>query len=232
MKVDDRQPRRSNSVAAKSVTITVERRVASHRLRLRRRLWREYPARRAACASRGTSPRTRDLPSKSTTCTIAIGRDRTGFVGITRAWTRSTIITGLKAGTRYEVQVRARSDEGTGEWSRCGRRRAEPGRGQQEPSFLGRVAHVERSRKHSRRTPMSAAPVAASDRDGDTLTYTLEGTDADSFDILVDLRRRPDTDKRGAEPRGEVELLGDGAGEGRQGRNGHGGQPDDQRDGR
>ena len=28
------------------------------------------------------------------------------------------------------------------------------------------------------------APVAATDRDGDTLTYTLEGTDADSFDIL------------------------------------------------
>ena len=28
------------------------------------------------------------------------------------------------------------------------------------------------------------APVAATDRDGDTLTYTLEGADADSFDIL------------------------------------------------
>ena len=28
------------------------------------------------------------------------------------------------------------------------------------------------------------APIAATDRDGDTLTYTLEGTDADSFDIL------------------------------------------------
>ena len=47
----------------------------------------------------------------------------------------------------------------------------------------------------------------------------------------VDLRRGPDTDERGAEPRGEGELLGDGPGEGRQGRYRRG-QRDDQGDGR
>ena len=96
---------------------------------------------------------------------------------------RSTIITGLKAGTRYEVQVRARSDEGSGEWSRWGGD-AEPGRGQQGTRFLGRVTHVEHSREHAAEHRHVGAPIAATDRDGDTLTYTLEGTDADSFDIL------------------------------------------------
>ena len=50
---------------------------------------------------------------------------------------RSTIITGLKAGTRYEVQVRAKSDEGSGEWSRWGTGMPNPDVANRNPAFSG-----------------------------------------------------------------------------------------------
>ena len=96
---------------------------------------------------------------------------------------RSTIITGLKAGTRYEAQVRARSLEGTGEWSRVGSGAPNPDVANRNPAFSG----GSRTLSVAENTPPNTdvgAPVAATDRDGDTLTYTLEGADADSFDIL------------------------------------------------
>ena len=137
---------------------------------------------------------------------------RTGFL----RWThfgvdRSTIITGLKAGTRYEVQVRARSVEGTSDWSRSGTGAPNPDVANRRPAFSG----GSRSLSVPENTPSNTdvgAPIAATDRDGDTLTYTLEGTDAGSFVVLSTSEGAPDTDKRGAEPRREVELLGDGSG--------------------
>ena len=121
------------------------------------------------------------------------------------------IITGLKAGTRYEVQVRAR----------------EPRRAQRLVALRHGVAESRTWRTgtpHSPpaptrsawprtrcRTPTSALRSRPSIRDGDTLTYSLEGVDADSFDILVDRRRQARyRRKRRAEPRGEGELLGGG----------------------
>ena len=71
VKVDDRQ-KRDNSVAAKSVTITVDGRSRAAACRLGLREWRGYPARLTACASPGTSPRTRGLPSPTTTCSTAL----------------------------------------------------------------------------------------------------------------------------------------------------------------
>ena len=110
---------------------------------------------------------------------------------------RSTIITGLKAGTRYEVQVRARSEEGTGEWSRAGSGAPNPDVANRRPAFSSGT----RSLSVAENTPSNTdigSPIVATDRDGDTLTYTLEGTDAGSFDVLSTLRRRSDTDKRSA----------------------------------
>ena len=70
VKVDDGQ-RRQNSVAAKSVTITVDNVREAPSASPRPRQWLGYPARRAACASRGPRPRTRGLRSPNMTCSTA-----------------------------------------------------------------------------------------------------------------------------------------------------------------
>ena len=62
---------------------------------------------------------------------------------------KSTIITELNAGTRYEVQVRARSDEGTGDWSRWGSGSPNPDVANRHPRVHGWVTDVERGRKHA-----------------------------------------------------------------------------------
>ena len=146
VKVDDRQ-RRANSVATKSVAIMVDD-------------VREPPPPPA-------TPTVAGIPGSTSSIRVTwaepanTGPRITGYdvhyrevgSGPSR-WDhfgadRSTVITGLKAGTRYEVQVRARSDEGTGEWSRWGGWCAEPGRGEQEPHLLGRITHLERCREHT-----------------------------------------------------------------------------------
>ena len=180
VKVDDRQ-KRDNSVATKSVTITVDN-------------VREPPPAPAA-------PKVAGIPGSTSSVRVTwdepanTGPRITGYdvhyreVG--SGWgrwphnsaDRSTIITGLKAGTRYETQVRARSDEGRGEWSRVGSGAPNPDVANRNPAFSG----GSRSLSVAENTPPNTdvgAPVAATDRDGDTLTYTLEGADADSFDIL------------------------------------------------
>ena len=180
VKVDDGQ-RKDNSVAAKSVTIMVD------------------DVREAPSAARG--PEVAGIPGSTSSIRVTwaapanTGPPVTGYdvhyrevgSGPTR-WKhlgadRSTIITGLKAGTRYEVQVRARSEEGTGDWSRWGSGSPNPDVANRNPAFSG----GSRTLSVAENTPPNTdvgAPVAATDRDGDTLTYTLEGADADSFDIL------------------------------------------------
>ena len=180
VKVDDRQ-KRDNSVATKSVTIMVDD-------------VREPPPPPAA-------PKVAGIPGSTDKVRVTwaepanTGPAITGYDvhyrevgnGPTR-WDhfgadRSTIITDLKAGTRYEVQVRARSDEGTGEWSRWGSGSPNPDVANRNPTFSG----GSRSLSVAENTPPNTdvgAPLAATDRDGDTLTYTLEGADADSFDVL------------------------------------------------
>ena len=180
VKVDDRQ-RKDNSVAAKSVTIMVDD-------------VREPPSPPAAPMVTGIPGSTSSIrvewAAPANTGPAVTGYDvhyREVGSGPTR-WDhfgadRSTIITDLKAGTRYEVQVRARSDEGSGDWSRWGSGSPNPDVANRNPTFSG----GSRSLSVAENTPPNTdvgAPVAATDRDGDTLTYTLEGADADSFDIL------------------------------------------------
>ena len=180
VKVDDRQ-RKDNSVAAKSVTIMVDD-------------IREPPSPPAA-------PMVAGIPGSTSSIRVMwaapanTGPDVTGYdvqyrevgSGPTR-WPhvgadRSTIVTDLKAGTRYEVQVRTRSEEGTSDWSRWGSGMPNPDVANRNPAFSA----GSRSLSVPENTPPNTdvgAPVAATDRDGDTLTYTLEAADADSFDIL------------------------------------------------
>jgi hypothetical protein len=180
VKVDDRQ-RKANSVAAKSVAIMVDD-------------IREPSPPPAA-------PTVAGIPGSTSSIRVTwaepanTGPRITGYdvqyrevgSGPTR-WEhigadRRTIITGLEAGTRYEVQVRARSEEGTGDWSRWGSGSPNPDVANRSPAFSA----GSRSLSIAENTPTNTdvgAPIAATDRDGDTLTYALEGTDADSFDVL------------------------------------------------
>ena len=93
-------------------------------------------------------------------------------------------ITGLAASTEYEVQVRAENAEGTGGWSASG-----DGTTSAAPNnapVFGDGATATRSVAESTAAGQPVgAPVAATDADGDTLTYSLGGTDADSFDIVA-----------------------------------------------
>ena len=180
VKVDDRQNKK-NSVAAKSVTIMVDD-------------VREPPPPPAA-------PTVAGIPGSTSSVRVTWAEPANTGPGITEydvqyrevgsgptRWDhfgadRSTIITGLKAGTRYEVHVRAWSEEGAGDWSRWGSGSPNPDVANRNPTFSGGSRTLSVAENTLTNTDVGA-PVAATDRDGDTLTYTLEGADADSFDIL------------------------------------------------
>ena len=95
----------------------------------------------------------------------------------------SATIASLTAGTLYQVQVRASNDEGDGAWSPSGSGTTNSA-DNQAPVFS--PASVERTLEENTAAGQNVgAPVAATDADtGDTLTYTLGGTDAASFDIV------------------------------------------------
>ena len=95
----------------------------------------------------------------------------------------STIITDLSAGTSYEVQVKAWNMEDDSEWSPSGAGMPNPDVANRVPAFSGGARTLNIVENTPPNTDVGT-PIAAIDRDGDTLTYTLEGTDADSFDIL------------------------------------------------
>ena len=182
VKVNDGQ-KRNNSVAAKSVTITVDD-------------VREPPSTPAAPTVTGVPGSTSSIrvtwASPANTGTDVDRYDvhyRQAGVGAgpTR-WEhfgadRSTIITGLNAGTRYEVQVRAHSDEGLSAWSRWGSGSPNPDTANRNPAFAAGTRTLSVAENTLPNTDVGAA-IAATDPDGDTLTYTLEGADADSFDVL------------------------------------------------
>ena len=96
---------------------------------------------------------------------------------------RSTIITGLSPGTQYAVQVRAENAEGTSAWSSSGRGAPNPDVDNRRPAFSGRARTFSVLENTGPSTDVGT-PVTATDADGDTLTYTLEGPDEDSFYIL------------------------------------------------
>ena len=182
VKVDDGQ-KKTNSIAAKSVTITVDNVI-------------EQPSAPAA-------PRVSGIPSSTDSVRVTWDAPANTGTAITQyevhyrevgsglgfgRWThfgidRSTIITGLRAGTNYEVQVRARSTEGTSDWSSSGRGMPNPDIANRNPEFSAGTRSLNVPENTVPNTDVGD-PVAAIDRDGDSLTYTLEGADRDSFDIL------------------------------------------------
>ena len=185
VKVDDGQ-RKNNSVAAKSVTIEVTDRL-------------EQPSAPAA-------PRVAGIPGSTDSVRVtwdepanpgpdithynvqyAVGGSRDAFKRVTvptGSADRSVIITGLTAGTRYEVQVRAEAPRPQ-RLVALGHGVAESRRRQQEPRLFQPLPHVQRSREHAagRRRRQPCRGPRSRRRHADL--FTLEGTDSDSFDIIA-----------------------------------------------
>ncbi len=97
----------------------------------------------------------------------------------------STTISGLDSGSSYEVRVRAENDEGQGRWS-------EPGKGDtlsappinSNPSFLeGDDASREVNENVGAGMNVGKSVSAQDPDEGDTLTYSVTGDDADLFSI-------------------------------------------------
>ena len=183
VQVDDRQ-KKDNSTAAKSVTIRVRDIV-------------ETPLRARA-------PRVTGIPGSTTSVGVAWDEpENTGpaiteygveyrLSGSSDGWDewphdgvdRSTIITGLTPGTRYEVRVRARNEDSwSQEWSPSGTGAPNPDVANRNPSFSG----GSRTFSVPENTPAGTdvgTLITATDRDNDALTYSLEGTDEEAFSIL------------------------------------------------
>ena len=114
---------------------------------------------------------------------------REGSSGNFRSWPHfgmdmSAIVTGLKAGTRYQFQVQARNEEGPSEWSSSGSGMPDPDPANNPPVYSGGVRNFG-VKENSAAGLNVGEPVTASDQDrGDTLTYSLEGADSASFEIV------------------------------------------------
>ena len=95
----------------------------------------------------------------------------------------SATISGLTANTLYQVQVLATSGDGGSPWSPPGSGQTNTA-GNTAPTFSSPTASRSVAENSAAGTNVGA-PVTATDADsGDTLTYTLDGTDAASFDIV------------------------------------------------
>ena len=98
----------------------------------------------------------------------------------------SATISSLDADTDYDVQVRATNGDGDGPWSGTGTgKTARPGN--RAPDFGATSATREFQEDVGDAVSSGedvGAPVTATDLDNDSVTYTLEGSDAASFEII------------------------------------------------
>ena len=85
----------------------------------------------------------------------------------------------LDASTSYDVQARAKNDEGTGPWSAKGAGST----GNTIPAFSNSATTRDVPENTSANVNIGDPVTATDDDNGDSLTYTLGGADAASFDI-------------------------------------------------
>ena len=104
--------------------------------------------------------------------------DWSGATFTTSGPTASVTIVTLDAGTSYDVEVRAINAEGPGPWSDTG-----TGSTNSPPEFSGATPAREVAENTVGVTSVGT-PVTATDANLDTLSYTLEGADANSFHIV------------------------------------------------
>ena len=95
----------------------------------------------------------------------------------------STIITDLSASKRYEVQVKAWNMEDESEWSLSGRGSPEADPANNAPVYTGGTRSFTVVENSSAGVNIGT-PVTATDADDDDLSYSLEGADSASFEIV------------------------------------------------
>ena len=113
---------------------------------------------------------------------------REGSSGGFKAWPHdgvdmSTIITGLSASKSYQFQVLANNEEGPSQWSSSGSGRPDPDPANNLPVYTGGVRNYN-VEENSAAGVNIGTPVEATDPDRDSLTYSLEGADSASFEIV------------------------------------------------
>ena len=96
------------------------------------------------------------------------------------ASTTSLSMTGLSGNTSYDVRVRAKNAEGESEWAF---KSASTKADNSPPTFDDGATATRSVDENSTAGTLVGAKVAATDADGDALTYTLSGADASKFDI-------------------------------------------------
>ena len=153
----------------------------------------EKPAKPATPTVTATSNTTDSLDVSWTAPGLNGGPALTGYevrYRISGSWTdwthsgtgTSATITGLTASTTYDVQVRALNGETPSDWSSTGAgSTGTPANN--APEFSDGASTTRSVAENTAASSNVGAAVTATDADGDTLTYTLGGTDAASFDI-------------------------------------------------
>ena len=96
----------------------------------------------------------------------------------------SATITGLTASTSYQVQVLATNSDGDSPWSPSGSGQTNTA-GNSAPTFANPMETRSVAENSAAGTNVGAAVTATDTDSGDTLTYTLEGTDAASFNLVT-----------------------------------------------
>ena len=94
----------------------------------------------------------------------------------------SATLTMLSGNTFYQVQVQAKNEEGNSPWSDIGDARTD-NTAQEFSAAIGDRSFQENLGDTTVGAMNLGAPIRATDEDNDTLEYSLEGTDADSFTI-------------------------------------------------
>ena len=117
-----------------------------------------------------------------------IGDSGNFIAGLQNVTETSTIIAGLTEDTSYEVQVRATNDEGDSDWSTAGMGSTGTS-GNNAPVFPAAAYTRSVAEDTLADTDIGAAIPAATDLDGDPLTYTMEGTDEASFTFDASTRQ-------------------------------------------
>ena len=92
----------------------------------------------------------------------------------------STTLTGLEGGRGYDVQVKAKNDEGESGWSISGSAKTQD---KNVNSEFNQSTETRSIAENSAAGTNIGAPVTATDTENDPLTYSLAGTDASDFDI-------------------------------------------------
>ena len=96
----------------------------------------------------------------------------------------NAIVSPLRPDTSYEVQVRAKNAEANGEWSDSGIGSTNAGGANSAPVFTEGQSTTRTVIPNAQAGEHVGPPVTATDADqGDTVTYSLQGADAASFEI-------------------------------------------------